>query len=149
MIIEIREATQADLLSVLSLYAQPEIDDGQILPLEQAQEIFTKIKTYPDYRIYVASAESKVVGTFSLLIMENLAHLGARSGVIEDVVVSPNFQRKGVGTRMVKFAIEICRHKGCYKLALSSNMKRKSAHEFYESLGFRRHGYSFLLGLNT
>ena len=149
MIIEIREATQADLPSVLSLYAQPEMDDGQILPLEQAQEIFNKIKTYPDYKIYVASAERKVVGTFSLMIMENLAHLGARSGVIEDVVVSPNFQRKGVGTRMVKFAIEICRQKGCYKLALSSNMKRKSAHEFYESLGFRRHGYSFLLGLNT
>jgi hypothetical protein len=28
---------------------------------------------------------------------------------------------------------------------LSSNLKRKLVHKFYESLGFDRHGYSFLV----
>jgi hypothetical protein len=34
------------------------------------------------------------------------------------------------------------------KLALSSNFKRNAAHAFYDSLGFQRHGYSFLVDLD-
>jgi GNAT superfamily N-acetyltransferase len=48
---------------------------------------------------------------------------------------------------MMAFARERCREKRCYKLVLSSNAKRESAHAFYESLGFARHGYSFRLDL--
>ena len=47
---------------------------------------------------------------------------------------------------MMRFALDRCRAKGCYKLALSSNAKRERAHAFYESLGFERHGYSFRVG---
>ena len=31
---------------------------------------------------------NKVVGTFALLIMDNLAHCGTTSGIVEDVVVT-------------------------------------------------------------
>ena len=40
--------------------------------------------------------------------------------------------------------IDACRRAGCYKLALSSNLKRADAHRFYDSLGFERHGFSFV-----
>jgi GNAT superfamily N-acetyltransferase len=52
------------------------------------------------------------------------------------------------GKQMMQFAMEQCKQAGCYKLMLSSNLKREAAHKFYESLGFQRHGYSFqvLLG---
>ncbi|WP_366914974.1 hypothetical protein [Polaromonas sp.] len=36
---------------------------------------------------------------------------------------------------------------GCYKLALSSNLKREKAHAFYDALDFERHGYSFRMAL--
>jgi predicted GNAT family acetyltransferase len=39
----------------------------------------------------------------------------------------------------------VVREAGCYKMALSSNVKRAAAHAFYESLGFERHGYSFVI----
>jgi len=35
---------------------------------------------------------------------------------------------------MMEHAIAECRKAGCYKLALSSNVKREGAHRFYESL---------------
>ena len=41
------------------------------------------------------------------------------------------------------YAVAICRKHQCYKVALSANLKRKRAHVFYESLGFRIHGYSY------
>jgi GNAT superfamily N-acetyltransferase len=48
---------------------------------------------------------------------------------------------------MVAHAIELCRAKGCYKMALTSNLRRKEAHGFYEHLGFERHGYSYRIEL--
>jgi len=141
----IREATEADLPSVLDLYAQPGMDDGQVLALRRAQEIFARMQSDSHHRLYVAVVGQETVGSFALLVMDNLAHMGAPSGVIEDVVVRPDWQSRGIGTKMVSHAIDVCKAQGCYKIGLSSNMKREAAHAFYESLGFRRHGYSFLL----
>ena len=97
---------------------------------------------------YVAMLGGSIVGTFALLIMDNLAHMGAPSGVLEDVVVHRDWRGKGVGKQMVQFAMDRCGERGCYKLALSSNLKRKAAHRFYDDLGFQRHGYSFVVQLN-
>jgi GNAT superfamily N-acetyltransferase len=142
--LSIRAATAADLPSVLALYAQPEIDAGQILPLDQAEAIFRRMRSYPNYTLYVASLGDRIVGTFSLLIADNLAHLGAPSGVVEDVVVAVEEQGKGIGKQMMRFALERSREHGCYKMALSSNARRTAAHHFYDSLGFERHGLSFV-----
>ncbi len=138
-----REASSSDLGDVLRLYGQPELDDGNVLPLAKAQGLFDRIASYPDYRIYVALCDGRIVGTFALLIMDNLGHLGAPSGVIEDVAVDPEWQGRGVGREMMRHALRICSERGCYKAALSSNLSRQRAHAFYESLGFERHGYSF------
>jgi len=94
--IEIREASERDLPHILSLYSQPGMDE-EILPPERAKEIFCKMQSYPDYKVYVAVSQGDVVGTFALLIMDNLAHMGAPSGVVEDVVVKEEFQGRGIG----------------------------------------------------
>ena len=143
MHLEIRAATEADLPSILALYVEVE-DDGPVPSIEEARSIFARTKNYPDYTIYVAVLDGSIIGTFELLIMDNLAHMGAPSGVLEDVVVHRDWRGKGVGKQMVKFAMDRCREKGCYKLALSSNLKREAAHRFYDGLGFQRHGYSFV-----
>lgn len=139
----IREASKPDLPDVLRLYAQPDLDNGQVLPIPDAERIFDRMATYPNYKIYVAISDARVVGTFALLIMDNLGHLGAPSAVVEDVAVDPSVQGRGIGTEMMRHAMWLALEGGCYKLMLSSNLKRDRAHEFYESLGFERHGYSF------
>lgn len=145
MEILIREAEKIDLQAILNLYAQPDMDDGETISLERAEEIYDKIKRYPYYKVFVAVTEKKIVGTFELLVMDNLAHQGSSSAIIEDLVVSEEHRRRGIGSKMINFAVERCREIGCYKVALSSNIKRENAHKFYESLGFWKHGYSFLL----
>jgi len=141
--VHFREASKADLPDVLRLLAQPDLDDGQVLSLAEAERVFDRMARYPDYRIVVAIRDDRIVGTFALLIMDNLGHRGAPSGVIEDVAVDPHCQGQGIGKAMVRHALRVCREKGCYKVALSSNLKRERAHAFYESLDFERHGYSF------
>jgi GNAT superfamily N-acetyltransferase len=139
----IREAGTGDLAGILALYAQPDIDDGDTLPVEDAEAIYRRFSDYPDYHLFVADSDGAILGSFALLVMDNLGHRGAPSAVIEDVVVRPGRQGEGIGRRMMEEALAISRKRGCYKASLSANMKRERAHGFYESLGFERHGYSF------
>ncbi|MGU3495778.1 GNAT family N-acetyltransferase [Xanthobacteraceae bacterium A53D] len=143
----IRPATAHDLSAIMALYAQPGMDDGKVLPLDEAKAIFARFARYPDYVLYVAEDGAEIVGTFALLVMDNLGHLGAPSAIVEDVVVSPARQGSGVGGVMMRFAMRKAAGKGCYKLVLSSNAKRVKAHQFYENLGFRRHGLSLHVDL--
>jgi GNAT superfamily N-acetyltransferase len=145
--VEIRPARREDLAAILALYADLETD-GQVLDLPAAESIFARMQQYPNYTVYVAVAEGQIVGSFELLIMDNLAHVGAPSGIVEDVVVHPAWRGRGIGKQMMLFAMEQCRQAGCYKLALSSNRKREAAHRFYAALGFQKHGYSFVVSLN-
>jgi GNAT superfamily N-acetyltransferase len=141
----IREAVSADLPAILSLYGQPDIDNGKVMDLETANTVFRRISRYPNYRIFVASAHGQIVGTYSLVILDNIAHMGAPSAVVEDVIVSADWRRQGVGKAMMTHAMSLCREAKCYKLALSSNLIRQPAHRFYEALGFTRHGFSFVI----
>jgi ribosomal protein S18 acetylase RimI-like enzyme len=146
--IRMRPATDADLPAVLDLYAQPDLDNGRVLPLDEARAILARFAEYPDYTLYVAEYGDRIVGTFALLVMDNIGHLGTPSALVEDVAVAPEFHGVGIGRVMMDFAREASRGKGAYKLVLSSNAKRERAHAFYESLGFERHGVSFRLNLS-
>lgn len=150
----IREATDGDLPAVLALYAQPGMDDGQVLTLDEAKLLLAQFRQYPSYRLWVACINAshtarggEVVGTYALLIMHNLAHRGTPSAIVEDVVVSADWQGQGIGQHMMQHAQQQARAAACYKLVLSSNQKRERAHAFYESQGFKRHGFSFVIGI--
>jgi ribosomal protein S18 acetylase RimI-like enzyme len=162
----IREATEDDLPAVLALYAQPAMDNGKVLTLDEAKNLLAQFRQYPSYRLWVACEAApdvsqdassdaspdadnggQVVGTYALLVMHNLAHQGTPSAIVEDVVVSAERQSQGIGQHMMQHAQQQARLAGCYKLVLSSNQKRERAHAFYESLGFQRHGFSFVIGI--
>ncbi|UTA69724.1 MULTISPECIES: GNAT family N-acetyltransferase [Emticicia] len=142
----IRIATIDDVPSLLNIYAQA-LDNHKVLSVEAAKEIFIKQSQYPDYHVFVAENNGTAVGTFALLVMENMAHMGSPSAVIEDVGVLPEAQGQGIGKKMMAFALQYAKEKGCYKMSLSSNLRREQAHQFYESLGFNKHGFSFLINL--
>lgn len=144
MEIKYQIATESDLQTILDIYLKSNLDK-QILEIETAKSIFKQISQYPNYKIYIVEIDNQPVGTFALLIMDNLGHLGTPSAVVEDVAVIAEYQGKGIGKKMMEFAMQIVKEKGCYKLTLSSNLRREAAHAFYESLGFTKHGYSFLI----
>jgi len=145
--IEIREAVDAEVAEVLRVLAESGIDGERSFTVDEAREHLARIQQNANYRLLVALVDGEILGTYSLVLVDKLGKRGSPAGVVEDVAVSPSAQRKGVGRAMMAHAIEECRKAGCYKVALSSNLKRGDAHRFYESLGFERHGYSFAVFL--
>jgi len=144
---DIRQATAQDLERVLFLYREAGISAPADLSVQDATAILSKMSAYPNYKVFVAQIDGRIGGTFALLIMDNLAHGGMPSGIVEDVAVLPSLQGQGIGKKMMQYAMKRCRDHGCYKLVLSSNEMRTGAHKFYESLGFTRHGFSYKVDL--
>jgi len=144
--LRIRDASEADIPALIRLYREAGIEDSGFTD-DEARAHFAVLRGYPYYRIFAAESNGAIAGTYALIILDSLAKRGARAGVVENVAVLPAHQGAGIGRAMMQHALGECRAAGCYKMTLSSNLKREGAHHFYDSLGFERHGYSFLMKL--
>lgn len=146
--IDIRLATKQDLPILNHFYA--DMDEKPLMSEEKISAIWNQIQQVPNYHIYLAYWEDKAIGTFSLLFMPTMMHRGFhKSAILDSVTVATAYRGKGFGRQMMQRAFKISLEAGCYKITLSSNLKRDRAHKFYESLGFKQHGWSFSYHIAT
>jgi len=138
----IREAIEADLPEILEVLKGLDEED-EVAPFD-ALSLWRKINEYPYYKIIVVEDANTIIATCSLIIIDSLGHQGAKLAVAENVIVSPKFRGRGIGSQMMLFIMEKAKEQNCYKLMLSSSKKRVPAHRFYAKLGFKQHGISFL-----
>ena len=136
--IKIRELEEKDLSNGF-LESLDSLRKASDLSPKKAKEIFKKIKSDKNYKIYVAVLDSKVVGTTTLFIEQKFIHDGGKVGHIEDVAVRKEYQGKGVGQKVVKALLEYAKKEGCYKTILDCTDDLVS---FYEKTGFKRHSNS-------
>jgi GNAT superfamily N-acetyltransferase len=145
--VSIRLATRDDVPAVLGLYAASGID----APADARQVVAASWHwdrlAAAGARVFLAEHEGRALGTLTLYVLPLLAHGLAPEALVEDVAVDAAAQGRGVGRALMHHAMGIARGHGCYKLALSSNLRREAAHAFYDSLGFERHGISFVVPL--
>lgn len=137
----IRIATDSDLPALLALYIVLNPVNSEVPTEERLHTAMERFRTDPNIDCYVAEAEDgRIAGTLVLAILPNLTH-GARAfGVIENVVVHPDFRRQGVGRKLMQYALAIAWERDCYKVMLLSGIRRREAHQFYTDLGFESDG---------
>lgn len=146
----IRLATEEDIPRILELYNELVIHFSQVeksrTPSDtDIRRVFDEISADPRHELYVAEEEGQVVGTIVLLVVPNLSHSATPWAVAENLVVTQEYRRRGIGRMLLEHAIARAREKGCYKIQLWSDRKRTEAHEFYLSLGFEALAYGFRL----
>ncbi|GLV48926.1 GNAT family acetyltransferase [Thermus sp. LT1-2-5] len=142
--VEIRPLSQEDLPQVAELLTLLDPLGGSVEALLQA---WRDLAACPWGQAYVAVQEGRVVGTYTFYILPNLGHGGRSFAVMESVAVAQEVQGQGIGTQMVRHAMEEARRAGAYKLVLSSALHRERAHWFYQKLGFRVYGLALSTGL--
>jgi len=109
------------------------------LGLDKAREVFDKIKSNPDHKIFVAQVGEKIVGSTTLFIEPKFIHHGGLVGHIEDVVVAKEFQGKGIGEKLIEASLNFAKNGGCYKTILDCD---EDVNPFYEKIGFKKHSNS-------
>ncbi|MBO7583845.1 MAG: GNAT family N-acetyltransferase [Treponema sp.] len=132
---EIRKISQKDLDTLMDLYVQlSPINEG--LPAQKRDEIWEQIQNDDKITYLGAYENDQLIATCFLTIIPNFSNQGRPIGFIENVVTDEKWRGKGVGSQLLKKAIELAKEQNCYKVFLESGITRTGAHDFYRSLGF-------------
>lgn len=149
--VQIRRARQADLPAIVAMLADDMLgrareDTG--MPLAQAYlDAFAAVDSDPNQLLAVMTDGADVVGTLQISFLAGLSLQGAWRGQIEAVRVTANRRGERLGQRLLEWAIEKCRERGCRVVQLTTNKSRLDAHRFYERLGFKASHIGYKLDL--
>lgn len=138
MPVEVREARLDDLAAIVALLADDELGATRETPADLApyERAFHAIAADPNQLLAVADDAGTVVGTLQLTVIPGLARTAATRGQIEAVRVAATGRSGGVGSALMRWAIEQARARGCRLVQLTSDATRTRAHRFYERFGF-------------
>jgi|ERR1051326_1729375 GNAT superfamily N-acetyltransferase len=104
---------------------------------------FKKNKLTDTYAIKITAEDGdKQIGRLFLYVLKNDLHQEP-FGFLEDVFVEEEYRKHGIGSQLVKMAIEEAKAQGCYKLIGNSRTFAGAVHKFYEKLGFKKWGFEF------
>lgn len=137
----LRRAAPGDVTAIIDLIAADQLGasrDGVRDATDRAayDAAFAAIDADPAQLLVVAEAAGRVVGTLQLTFIPGLARRGALRVQIEAVRVRDEFRGDGLGSAMLRWAIDEARRRGCRLVQLTSDKSRADAHRFYQRLGF-------------
>jgi len=145
----IRPAELGDVPAIVAMLADDQLgaqreslDD--LAPYLAALE---RLAADPNQHLVVAVREGRVVGTLQLTIIPGLSRRGATRSIIEGVRVHADERGSGLGTQLIKWAVDESRRQDCQLVQLTSDQTRTDAHRFYERLGFTASHVGFKLPL--
>ena len=124
---KIRKANRSDCKEIFKI----------INELEYNTLNYSKFKKIFDRKIltmFVAEIDGQIVGTLNLRIEPQLHHMANVAEVIE-LAVDPNYRNQKIGSKLFTHAVEYAKNKDCFVIDVSSNIKRKDAHRFYQHQG--------------
>jgi rubredoxin/ribosomal protein S18 acetylase RimI-like enzyme len=90
-------------------------------------------------RIFVYDIDGVIQGMVMLLFTVS-TFLGRNVALLEDMVVAPAWQGKGIGTKLVDHAVDFARKEGFGRITLLTDEDNDAAQRFYRAQGFARSG---------
>jgi GNAT superfamily N-acetyltransferase len=86
-------------------------------------------------RLYVAKDGNRVVAMASMLFTISTAE-GGKAALFEDLVVSPDHRKQGIGAKLLEYVIGQARAEGVLRLTLLTDMQNERAQALYRRVGF-------------
>lgn len=137
--VEIRKATLVDEEDVAVLIR--ELGDaigvtGDVNPVSWYSTL-RKMIASPEWTFLIAEDAKKKVGLLILLVLPSLYH-GGNYAAITELIVSKDYQKKGVGRLLIEEAKRLARNMGCAEIDVSVEVQNEDAIGFYQKLGFEK-----------
>jgi GNAT superfamily N-acetyltransferase len=123
-----------DLKELAELYRQLA---GKKTNARKMKRSYQWMESNPDYILLGAKSDGELQGSLMGVVCHDLVGECRPFMVIENVIVSRGCRRQDVGTALMQTMEKIARRRDCFYIMFVSKTRRKEAHRFYESLGYR------------
>lgn len=117
-----------ELLSVLT-----GAEEDKVLEREVFEDIVRNLGTH--HQIWVMERQGRIIATITLIVERKLIHGGSSVLHVEDVIVHPDYQKQGIGRKLIQKAMEVAENEECYKIILDCSDTNAS---FYEACNFQK-----------
>lgn len=129
-IVRLREATAHALSSVNALLRELSPNSTPL-----SADSFAATLASDELEVWVAKENEDIIGMATLVMLRELSGI---SGEVDDVVVLPSAQGKGIGRALMERIIERAKERGMQELDLTSRPSRVAANALYQKLGFEK-----------
>ena len=138
MDIHFRPIRADELSSLLALYKHLNADDLPLPAEDILCQVWSDFLSDPKIHCIVGEAEERLVASCTLVVIPNLTRGARPYGLIENVVTHAEYRQKGIGTSLLRYALQLAWEKHCYKVMLLTGRKQEETLRFYEKAGFQR-----------
>ena len=144
----IRRAKQSDLPAIKRLLAEliNAMDDTECIDMQVAPKIWEHLLRDARSHFLVATTHRTPVGLIHFTIRQTVLHRSP-SAMIDELVVTKQYQGNGIGKQLVLATIERCRQLGCCEVEVSTERTNVKARKFYRKCGFDKTEVLFELDL--
>jgi ribosomal protein S18 acetylase RimI-like enzyme len=138
--VEYRVAVRADLAAIVALLNDDEFGAARNPLFHEEPDAylsaFDRIEQDPSNRYIVAWLDGRIVGCYQLTFIVGLSHAGGERAQIESVRIASDLRGAGLGTELMRDALDRARARGCFLVQLTTDVRRAHTKCFYERLGF-------------
>jgi GNAT superfamily N-acetyltransferase len=135
-----RAAGRNDLAEIVQMLADDELGalrEDSSLPVSRSYVMaFEAITSDPNNELIIAVQGDVIVGVMQITFIPYLTYKGSWRALFEGVRVSGSSRSKGIGSSLIKWAIDHSHRKGCVMVQLTTDKRRPDAVRFYEKMGF-------------
>ncbi len=148
--ISFRVARPDDLPEILALLADDAVARERTgyaeAPTPALRAAFDEISADPNNELLVGELQAgellagkpqvQIIATLQLTLIPGLSRGGMRRAQVEAVRVRADLRGQRIGERLMAYAIDRARQRGCGLMQLTTDLQREAAHRFYLRLGF-------------
>lgn len=135
--IAVRQAVLSDLDALVFLFDRYRQFYGRTSDIAAAREFLSARFNHGESALFIAFDEGAPVGFVQLYPSFSSVSL-ARIFILNDIFVSDQCRKKGVGSRLIETATGYASALGAVRLSLSTAATNQTAQAVYESTGWKR-----------
>ncbi len=104
--------------------------------IDYAESIYKQTNADSNQLYVIGKLDGKIVAHLKITVIPTIYEDMNTYAIFNHVCVHPDFRRHKLGTKLLDFAFQICREKGCKTVELWSRNFRVAAHKLYTDYGF-------------
>ena len=133
----VKQADLTDIEALVPLFDSYRVFYGRNSDLEAARDFLTARLEKNESVIFIAQETATAVGFVQLYPCFSSVSI-ARTFILNDLFVTPESRRKGVGRLLLSAAVDYTKTRNTIRLTLSTEVTNETAQALYESTGWIR-----------